>query len=109
MHNIAKLFWENPEHKVLFNKATNNVSRFHRTKEKIKFLKLCEQNNVIPVTLSASFKMPTNLSNSNPSLNSASRPSSMNLSMQTKEELINLVQDLQSELTSLVSKTKYYS
>ena len=51
----------------------------------------------------------SNLSNSNPSLNSASRPSSMNLSMQTKEELINLVQDLQSELTSLVSKTKYYS
>ena len=49
----------------------------------------------------------SNLSNSNPSLNSASRPSSMNLSMQTKEELINLVQDLQSELTSLVSVTKY--
>ena len=47
----------------------------------------------------------SNLSNSNPSLNSASRPSSMNLSMQTKEELINLVQDLQSELTSLVSKS----
>ena len=40
------------------------------------------------------------LSNSNPSLNS--RPSSINFSLQTKEELIHLVQELQSELTSLV-------
>ena len=40
------------------------------------------------------------LSNSNPSLNS--RPSSMNLSLQTKEELIQIVQELQSDLTSLV-------
>ena len=34
------------------------------------------------------------------------RPSSMNLSQQTKDELINLVQDMQSELTSLVSYDK---
>ena len=40
------------------------------------------------------------LSTSNPSLNS--RPSSMNISLATKEELIVIIQDLQSDLASLV-------
>ena len=40
------------------------------------------------------------LSTSNPSLNS--RPSSMNISLATKEELIIIIQDLQSDLASLV-------
>ena len=40
------------------------------------------------------------LSGSNPSLNS--RPSSMNISLATKEELIVIIQDLQSDLAALV-------
>ena len=40
------------------------------------------------------------LSTSNPSLNS--RPSSMNITLATKEELIVIIQDLQSDLASLV-------
>ena len=93
----SKLFWNNPVTKVYFNKATNDVTKLHKCKERLLFLKTCLQNDVVPVTLKIKSNAQVNYSaNGQFQVNSVTHDASLKLLKIAIKDAESLIPDLQN-------------